>query len=449
MSEQKTQLKLNTKRTFLIGFAFFGILALWQIYYFYCPLFLDRLIPSSVPNRYTIIGVIMALDKILAILLIPFFGFLSDRTKTRFGRRMPYIVIGTIFAVMLFPFIAVMFIVHSLAGMITVMVLLIIAVHLYRAPSVALMPDITPKPLRAGANGIINIMGHIGVILGSIVTMFFLFITYPYTNRFRHFEFFGMQLGVEWSFIPFVFVSLLMLVAIIVLIFRFNEKRVVNEMAPDMAIGEQLSETIEPVTEGKRLGKTDRINFLIIFGGIALWFFAFNALNTWASKYGEEVLNNAPIGMAIAIMGIAGLATFLPAIKLSKKLGRKKSILIGIGMMIIPLIIGAFMTTLLPLIPLFAIAGSGWAIINLNSYVMLVEMASSKNVGRITGYYYIAQQGAQAVTSILAGAVIDWLGFRSLLPYAAVFMILAFILMLFFQTKKSSKSNEVKSVAAK
>ena len=448
MEAQKTQLKLNTKRTFLIGFAFFGVLALWQIYYFYAPLFLDELIPQSVSNRYTIIGVIMALDKILAILLIPLFGFLSDRTKTRFGRRMPYIVIGTIVAVMLFPFMAVAFMFNSLAGMIIVMVILIIAMQLYRAPSVALMPDITPKPKRPAANAIINFMGYIGVILGSIVTMFFLFKTTDTEPReFLHFDLFGMQLGAEFAFIPFVFVSVLMLVAIIVLIIKFNEKKVVAGMAPDMELGEKLSETIEPVVEGKKLSKSDLLNFFVILGGIALWFFAFNALNTWASSYGKEVLNDAPIGMAIAIMGIAGLATFLPAIKLTKKIGRKNSILIGIGMMIVPLVIGAFVTTLPPLIPLFAIAGSGWAIINLNSYVMLVEMASAKNVGRVTGYYYIVQQGAQALTSILAGAVIDWLGFRSLLPYAAVFMALAFILMLFFRVKKSNpKSNQVQPV---
>jgi len=427
---EQQPLKLDTRRTFLIGFAFFGILALWQIYYFYCPLFLRRLISEDVSGRNTIIGIIMAIDKILAIGLIPLFGWLSDRTRSRFGRRMPYIVIGTVVGVVLFPLIAVMFMVNSLVGLIIAMVFLIIAMQCYRAPAVALMPDVTPKPKRAAANAIINFMGYIGVIIGSIVTMVFLLSAPDESGMLPY-----VVMGQEYAFIPFVFVSMLMLVSLVFLIIKFNETRVVAQVAADMELGEKLSETIEPVTEGQKLGKTDRRNFLVIFGCIVLWFFAFNALSTFASSYAEEILGGAQIGLAIAIMGVAGLITFLPAIKLTNKIGRKNSILVGIVMMIVPLIVASFVTSLMPLIPLFAIAGSGWAVININSYPMLVEMSSSKNVGKITGYYYIAQQGSQAITSICIGAVLDLLGYKMLFPYAAVFMILAFVLCLFFKTK--------------
>lgn len=429
--EQNTQLKLNTRRTVLIGFAFFGILALWQIYYFYCPLFLRRLIPEDFPNRNTIIGIIMAIDKLLAVVLIPLFGWLSDRTSTRLGRRMPYIIFGTIAAIILFPLMAVMFMINSLAGFIIVMVFLVIAMQIYRAPAVALMPDITPKPKRATANGIVNFMGYIGVILGSIVTMIFLMAAPDEPGMLPYIE-----MGESLAYIPFIFVSVLMLAALVLFVIKFNEKKVVAEVAADMALGEKLSETIEPIEEGKKLSKLDRRNFFIIFGCITLWFFAFNALNTFASSYAEEVLGGAAIGTAIAVMGVAGLATFLPSIKLTAKVGRKNSILIGTGLMIVPLIIGIFVTSLIPLLPLFAVAGVGWAIINLSSYPMLVEMSSAKNVGRITGYYYIAQQGSQALTSICVGAVLDWLGFRALFPYAAVFITISFILCLFFKTKK-------------
>ena len=434
MDEQKPQLKLNTRRTFLIGFAFFGILILWQFYTHYVQLFLDELIPETQKNREVILGLIMAIDKILAVALIPLFGWMSDRTKTRIGRRMPYIIAGTAAAVLLFPLLAVMFIFNSLFGLIVIIILLSVAMHFYRSPAVALMPDVTPKPKRAAANGIINFMGFIGVIIGSVITMFFL-VSKPDSA--------GMLPYITASknliFIPFLFVSALMIVSLVLFVARFCEPKVVAEMKADMELGEKLSETLEPVkTEGK-LGKQDRANFLILFGCITLWFFAFNAINSFSALYAKHILGTEQIGMAIAAMGIAGMITFLPAIKLSDKIGRKNSVLIGLVMMIVTLVLASFIRDMPLLVPLFAIAGSGWAIINLNSYPMLVEMSSAKNVGKITGYYYIAQQGSQAITPIVAGFVFSSTSYAALFPYAATFMVLAFGLIFFFRTKSTGK----------
>jgi len=442
MSERK--LELNTKRTFLIGFAFFGILMMWQIFYYYVPLFLDEMLQSRFgagEDKYNyIIGLIMSIDKVLAVILIPLFGWLSDKTKTRYGRRMPFIMLGTTVAVLLFPFVAVMFIVDSFAGLMVLIVLMAVVMHFYRSPAVSLMPDVTPKPLRAAANGIINFVGYIGTIIGGVVTMLFLLSKpkdaglIPYISD-----------NPNMIFIPFIIASVLMFVSLVLLVWKFSENKVVQQVAPDMAKGEKLAETIEPVDEGQKLGKTDRRNFFVLFGCITLWFFAFNGMMTFGSLYARKeitLLGGAlkgewqGLGIAISVMAIAGMITFLPAIKLSNKIGRKNSILVGLALMIVTLFAASFINILgLPLLALFAVAGAGWAIINLNSYPMLVEMSNAKNLGRITGYYYIASNLSQAITSICIGFVLDWLGYAAFFPYAALFMVLAFVLCLFFKTK--------------
>ena len=169
------QLKLNYKRTALIGFAFFGILLLWQVYDSWCPTFLTDIFarniyemtsaelkasdPDKILNVQWLVGVIMACDNLAALILLPIFGNLSDRTHTRIGKRMPYILVGTFVSAVAFPFIPLFFHKNNIAGMVAMMAIVLIFMMMYRNPAVALMPDITPKPLRAKANGIINIMG--------------------------------------------------------------------------------------------------------------------------------------------------------------------------------------------------------------------------------------------------------------------------------------------------
>lgn len=459
MIEQKTPLRLNTKRTFIVGFAFFGILMLWQIYYYYVPLFIDEMLQSRFgggEGKYNyIIGLIMSVDNLLAIGLIPLFGWLSDRTKTRYGRRMPFIMAGTAAAVLLFPLLAVMFIIDSLVGLLVIIVLLVISMHFYRSPAVSLMPDVTPKPLRAAANGIINFVGYIGSIIGGVMSMLFLVSKPDTVGMIPH-----ITENPNLVFIPFIVVSALMLTSLVVLIFKFRENKVLAEVAKDMVAGETMAETIEAVAEDKPLGKHDRRNFIILFGCILLWFFAFNSMMTFGSLYASKevtLLSGAHkgqwqgIGLATSVMAIAGMVTFLPAIKLSKKIGRKSSILIGLAVMIATLFAASFMTTFgFPLLVLFAFAGAGWAIINLNSYPMLVEMSSTKNIGRITGYYYIAVQISQSITSICIGFVLDWLTYAVYFPYAVLFMSLAFTLCLFFKTKKVEQqtSDQIQPVGA-
>ena len=422
-------LKLNTKRTIWIGFAFFTILMLWQVYNFYCPLFLEELFDSyfGADNYSYIIGLVMALDNILALFMLPLFGNLSDKTHTKLGKRMPYIIAGTIVSLVLFPFISLLFIWNSLVGVCVMMGLILIAMNIYRAPAVALMPDVTPKPLRAKGNAIINFVGYLGAILGTILTMIF-----NKTDKVGDQSFLVREVTV-W---PFVITSVFMLVALIVLILKVKENKIIEETREEMAIGEKMAETNEKVEDNKPLSKLDRRNLWLLIFSVFLWYFAFNAIETFGSTYAKEVLQTTKWGLVTSILAISSLITFLPSTKLIGKVGRKYSIMIGLGLMIVPLLVCVFVSNIIVIAIMFAIAGAGWAIINVSSYPMFVELSSAGNVGKFTGYYYSASQIAQSITPIIIGFVLKWIGYKAFFPYALVFMTLALIVFSFISVKK-------------
>lgn len=419
-------LKLNKKRTFYIGFSFFTILMLWQVYNYYCPMFLEELLNSTfgVGDYNYIIGIIMALDNILALFMLPLFGALSDKTETKLGKRMPYIIIGTIVSLLAFPFISILYIKNSLIGVALLMGLILIAMNIYRSPSVALMPDVTPKPLRAQANAIINFVGYIGAIIGALLTMVF-------TKKQSD----GVSLVREITVWPFVVVSFLMAVALLVLVLKIKENKILEETKDEMAEGEKLSETIEVVSDDKPLSKADKTNLWLLIFSVFLWYFAFNAVETFGSLYAKNVLQTNSWGLATSVLAVASLIAFLPCGWLSEKIGRKNSIILGLSLMIVSLFLAYFVKSFgIILIILFAIAGVGWAIINVNSYPMFVELSSNKNLGKFTGYYYSASQIAQSITPIIIGFVMDFLGYRAYFPYATIFMILALVVFMFVKT---------------
>lgn len=432
-------LKLNTKRTFYIGFSFFTILMLWQVYNYYCPMFLEELLNSTfgAGDYNYLIGIIMALDNILALFMLPLFGALSDKTKTKLGKRMPYIIVGTIISLLAFPFIPFLYIKNSLVGVSLMMGLILIAMNIYRSPSVALMPDVTPKPLRAQANAIINFVGYIGAIIGALLTMVF-------TKKQAD----GVSLVRDITIWPFLIVSFLLIVALVVLVLKIRENKIVAEMQNEMAEGEKLSETEETILDDKPLGKTDKTNLWLLIFSVFLWYFAFNAVETFGSLYAKNILKTNSWGLATSVLAVASLIAFLPSGWLSKKIGRKNSIILGLGLMIFSLTCAFFVKTFgIILILLFAIAGVGWAIINVNSYPMFVELSSNKNLGKFTGYYYTASQIAQSITPIIIGFVMDWLGYRAYFPYATIFMIIALIVFVFVKVphKKANNPDNIKN----
>ena len=431
MEEKK--LKLNYKRTFIIGLTFFTILMLWQMYNYYCPLFLARLLKNTYGDKdYNyLIGIIMAMDNVLALFLLPLFGNLSDRTHSKYGRRMPFIVVGTIVSMILFPLIPLFFAKNSLVGVIVTMGLVLIFMQMFRNPAVSLMPDVTPKPLRATANGIINFVGYIGAIFAGAIQMISLF-------KMPNIE---TEIPNPYLFIiPFAFTSILMLVSLIILIVKIKENKVLEEMKLDMEVGEQLAETEAASKPDHKLTKQDKTNLVLLIASIFLWYMGFNAVETFWSTYGIEVMNKGSVSIATVALTVASLITFIPAGKLVSKIGRKWSIILGLGLMIISLG-GCFIcsqislkTNLVIYILLFVISGVGWAFINISSYPMVVEMSDKNSVGKYTGLYYTSSMLAQSITPICVGFLMDALGYESMFAYATGFMILALIVFVFIKS---------------
>lgn len=457
--EETRKLKLNIKNTFYIGFAFFSILMLWQMYNHYCPLFLDYLLrlKTGESNEF-FIGIIMAGDNLLAIFMLPLFGNLSDKTKSKYGKRMPYIVIGMILSALLFPLIALMFYLESLVGTIIMMGVILLIMNMYRNPAVALMPDVTPKPLRPKANGIINFVGYLGAIVAGALAMFL-----KVADSTQAINWTPSEQGKINAIIAFSIASIFMIIALIILITKINENKLLKECQADLELGEKLSETISNVDDEKPLCKEDKKNCIILLLGVLLWFMSFNAIETFNSLFCKNVLLDEGIGSTISIiLPISSIITFLTTTNLPGKIGRKKCVLIGIAslsisfcLIILYLFINGVFSdhyytenaklpfNIIPIYILIAICGFGWAMINASSYPMLVEMSSANNIGKFTGYYYTVSMAAQTITPILVGFIMNSseISLKLLYIYSAILMILAFVVMLFFKPKVIQKTD--------
>ena len=552
-------MKLNYKRTLLVGFAFFLICAFWQAY--------DTIVPLMLTNKFgldqTWSGLIMSLDNILALFLLPLFGALSDRKDTRYGKRTPFIVIGTVCAVLFFVGltfadnaqlaklsqgtkdtywqqnytvvnreyhsvtnnkVAETYTVHDyaakvyfnksydqltdsekqqvqqwygdlsydsyyvynhaddsykvcvikeeggglfgktvyeyadgtpleegarttnaysslvsaaenqfahtvtqnnagiLAIFIIVLLLTLISMAVFRSPAVALMPDVTVKPLRSKANAIINLMGTAGGILVLLLGM--VFGTGSVANQMMNYTWFVVT------------VCGIMLVALAVFAFTVKEKKWNGEMLAAQAEldKEDPEEQTEQNATTEKLPKEKLKSLIFILASVALWFIGYNAITSKYSVYAVNVLNK-DYNTTLLIAQAAAVVAYIPVGILASKIGRKKSILIGVALLTAAFTGGIFITAASPtwlISVLFALAGIAWATINVNSFPMVVELSKGGNIGKYTGYYYTASMAAQVVTPILSGALMDALGTMSILfPYAAIFVALAFVTMLF------------------
>lgn len=461
MEKEKRTLKLNVKNTLYIGCAFFSILMLWQIYNNYCPLFLDYLIRKSYGESNSfVIGIIMAADNLIAIFMLPIFGTLSDKTNTKYGKRMPYIFIGMLLSAIIFPLIAVMFYIESLPGVIIMMGLTLIIMNMYRNPAVALMPDVTPKPLRSKANGIINFVGYLGAILAGALGMVLKIaknsnsVDWVPTNKMN-------------GIIAFAIASIFMIIALIILVLKIKEKKLLEEAKDDIEYGEHLSLTVEKIEEDKPISKSDRRNLIILLIGLFLWFMSFNAIETFNSLFCKNVLGDEGIASTIVIiLTVSSIITFILSVNLPSKIGRKNSVLIGIGSLVLGfggillyyffngVFAKDFLEThtsgigfsIIPVYIFIAICGFGWALINASSYPMMVEMSTSKTIGKFTGYYYTISMLAQTVTPILIGLIMNksTLSLRLLYIYSLVLMALALITMIFYKENKTNQIKETK-----
>ena len=495
-------MKLNYKRTICVGFAFFLICAFWQAY--------DTIIPKILTDKFGMAqgwsGVIMALDNVLALFMLPIFGALSDKCKSRFGRRTPYIVIGTVIAVI--AFVGLSFIdnvqlarvgdaadmsekgVHAvyadseianatlkthdgeeyvlsekyseadmaavangavqgdkdaltawdtyfvparqavaakttashrsiLVLFMAVLLVTLVSMSLFRSPAVALMPDVTIKPLRSKANAVINLMGTFGGIL--VLLLGIVFGTGKAKNSMMSYTLF------------FSVIAAIMVIALVIFLITVKEKKFVEDMeAESKRFGIDNGED-DDGSGNRKLSKGERISLLLILASVVLWFFGYNAVTSKYSVYAGKVLN-LDYNKTLMIANAAAIVSYLPVGFISSKIGRKKAILAGIVILATAFGVAAFLkegSSAILMNVLFALAGIGWATINVNSFPMVVELAKGGNVGKYTGYYYTASMAAQVLTLIFSGFLMDATSLRILFPYATAFVILAFVTMFF------------------
>ena len=529
-------LKLDYKKTIKVGFAFAIIQCFWVVYDYVIPLLIDNAFGLSNAMR----GLIMGLDNLLALFMLPLFGKISDSCKSKYGRRTPFIVLGTLAAIVLMIFIPVTtasqlkeanvirndletrfiedaafrqekltefyddaesgenkyiskIVFDELSGKISkeefvnlttddeagyfnrfakdgmnryindqvynqvtkqhsvrlvffilVLFLVLVAMGTYRSPAVALMPDVTPKPLRSQANAIINLAGGVG---GAIAT-----ITYMVGFLINENGYVGIYIANALS----------MGILLLCFIKLVNEPKMVDECRriceeygitdeDDEAVDLREQEAEDGVTadkaadeavlsaEKQKLKKSKTISFLLILASIFMWFMGYNAVSSNLSIYIVNVLGCTPfIGTVVsaASMAVSAVA-FIPVGMLAVKIGRKKSIMLGLLFATV-----SFVCVFLFIKPqwgisvkaimfamFYLIAGFGLIVVNVNTFPMVVELSSAKDVGKYTGYYYMATMSAQAITPYIGGLFMDHLSNRSLFAYSAVCVIISIVLM--------------------
>lgn len=386
----------------------------------------------------TITGVIMAADNVLGLFLLPLFGGISDRCKSKLGRRKPFILFGTIAAVILMlmlPLIDNSYFANPTIGkeilFVGILGALLVAMGTYRSPAVALMPDVTPKPLRSQGNAIINLMGAIGGILYLLISS--VLYSKSRTEGLEHVNY----------FLLFLIVAGIMLAALCIVMITVDEKKLSAEVEKIEAEHPEWDLTEDDGSGNAELPKEVKRSLAFVLISVALWFIAYNALETWFTTF-ANVEWGLPLGSANLFLTIAtggAILTYVPSGALAAKIGRKKTILIGVVMMAVCFVAsfifylsfsGTFTTgdTILFYVLLF-IVGMGWAFINVNSLPMVIEMCKGSDVGKFTGYYYTFSMSAQIVTPILCGALLRYVGYWIFFPYACVFMVLAFLTMQF------------------
>ena len=435
-------MKLNYKRVLLVGMAFFLISAFWQAY--------DAIIPLIMTNHFglpqSVSGAVMSIDNVLAVFLLPVFGALSDKVSTRFGRRTPFIFFGTIAAVI--AFICLTFIDNyqlarlamefasvntlemeslravaleftlanplPLVGFIATLLVLLVSMATFRSPAVALMPDVTLKPLRSKANAIINLTGTAGGIIVLVLGMVFA------TSKNAYMEYTGYVIAV----------CCVMLTGFIIFLLSVREKKWAEEMETEsLRLG--LSEKVEE-SEKRKLPKAELTSLLLILASVALWYIGYNSITSKYSVYATNILG-FDFNFTLIVAQAAAIVSYIPVGLIASKIGRRKTILAGVLILGTAFFLGIFVTPTTPEIimyPIFVLAGIGWATINVNSFPMVVELAKHGDVGKYTGYYYTASMAAQIVAPILSGILYDALGMRYVFfAFGAFFVLCAFVTM--------------------
>lgn len=406
--------KLNYKRTFFIGLAFLSISAFWQMY--------DSIVPLILKNTFgmrdTVTNTVMALDNVLALFLLPLFGTLSDKVDTKFGKRTPFIVVGTILAVTFISLLPIADKQHNLTLFVVALFFALLSMGLYRSPAVALMPDLTPNHLRSRANAVINLMGAVGGVYSLIMIKLL------------------VGKGDTPDYQPlFISVCALMVVAVGILVITIRENKIKKEMAAQAtgdASEKDEGQSVNAAGEKTVLSKEVKRSMMFMLASIFLWFAAYNAVTTAFSRYTKVVwkMEGGSFANCLMVATVAAIISYIPIGQIATKIGRKKTIMGGILVMAACYGAAIFADTYHPLINVaFALIGAAWAAIGVNSYPMIVEMSKGADIGKFTGTYYTCSMSAQILTPILSGILLENVSYRTLFPYALVFSLLAFLTM--------------------
>ncbi len=391
-------MKLDYQKTFLLGFGFFGISLIWSVYNSYVPIFLREYnLPLS------LVGLVMTFDNIAGITIQPYVGFLSDRTRTRFGRRMPYLMVGAPIAALFFALIPVLHLSVPIFGLLMATIIIMnIAMAVFRTPTVALMPDIIPSPLRSKANGIINLMGGLGTTLAFLGGAFL----------------YRADRG-----LPFYLGAILMLAAVAIVVLVIREPREYEEDAKGQ---------VGVVSTIREIFSSQERSALFILLAIFAWFLGYNAIETFWTTYGKEFLGIAESTAAamLTYVSAAFLIFALPAGFVATRFGRRRTILAGLTALLVFVLGGYFTTNMTYLTVMLIIAGISWALININSFPMVSDVAPAGKIGSYTGLYYFSSMLAAIVSPPVAGGLMDLLGHRVMFLFSALSMLLAMVCML-------------------
>ena len=422
-------MKLNVKLTVLIGFAFLSISTFWQMY--------DNLVPLILTNTFkineTVSGAIMAADNVLALFLLPLFGGISDRSRFKIGKRKPFIIFGTVAAVILMMGLPVLDNSYfaapaawKLAAFVVILGLLLIAMGTYRSPAVALMPDVTPKPLRSKGNAIINLMGAVGGILYLLANA--VLYSKSRTEGLSHINYQPI----------FIIVGIIMLIALAILIFFVNEPKLRHRQAEYEEAHPEEELVVEDDSGKKKMPKAVKKSLIFLLLSVAFWYIGYNAITTWFSVYATRVWGMAPgeASLCLTVAMAGAIVSYIPVGNIASKIGRKVTIKFGAALLAL-CFFTAFIYTLVldsfhwSLYLIFVLVGIAWAAINVNSLPMVVEMCSGADVGKFTGFYYTFSMAAQTVTPVVAGFLLSNISYQALFPYATVFVAASFVTMCF------------------
>jgi maltose/moltooligosaccharide transporter len=404
-------MRFNYGKIFLLGFGFFGVSVIWATYNAFVPLFLA----NKFGLEPYIIGFFMTLDNIAALFIQPPVGAWSDRLRTPIGRRMPFILVGAPIGALAFGLIPMAAVLPLFVACTST---LLLSMALWRTPVVALMPDITPSQFRSQANGIINFMGGFGSIIAFLG---------------------GSALYKMNPAFPFWLGSALVVIAALLVFFFIKEPKVYEES------GEEKPGMIESLRT--ILSDKDKSALRVLLA-IFFWFVAYNAVEAFFTLYANKhlMLEEADGVRLLGQLSLIFVIFALPAGYIGSRIGRRKTIMTGISIMILCMLAMYFLpistlTTQLTKLPILGavpvvglvlmFAGAGWALININSLPMVVDMTTLQRVGTYTGLYYLFSTFAAIVGPNINGWIVWFTGkdYSSIMFIGPLFMLAAFFLM--------------------